>query len=147
MAASHTELVAWQLCDEFAAVVHALLTESVRKKDYNLYDQLHRSADAPAPLIAEGFGHRSPKQFAKYLTIAVSSLLEANNWLARGSERCYWPAQKGQSAKRLAERALDISKKLLASKYRQIAREDQMRKARSGRSRGPSRPRSPARDA
>ena len=120
---SHKELVAWQLCDELADAVCALLAKGPGEKDVNLCDQLRRSADSPAPSIAEGYGRRGPKEFAYYLRVAVASLRECSNWLERGIKRRYWPVTDGAATLNLCWRALDITGKLLAAKERQIARE------------------------
>jgi four helix bundle protein len=118
---SHRQLVAWQLCEELSEAVCALLAKGPGAKDFNLCDQLHRSADAPAPLIAEGFGRRTPGEAAHYLRMADGSLRESSNWLERGIKRRYWPIQEAQVALTLCWRALDMTRKLLESKERQIA--------------------------
>ena len=118
---SHKQLVAWQLCEELADAVVALLAKGPGSKDFNFCDQLHRAADAPAPVIAEGYGRKTPKEFAHYLRIAVGSLRESSNLLERGRERRFWPDGEIQATLSLCWRALDITNKLLAAKQRQIA--------------------------
>lgn len=125
---SHKQLVAWQLCDELADAVCALLAIGPGEKDANLCDQLRRSADSPAPAISEGYGRKTAKEFAYYLRVAIASLRECSNWLERGIKRSYWPEADGVATLNLCWRALDITNKLLASKERQIAMEALKRK-------------------
>lgn len=73
----HTELDTWQLCDEFRRQVRALIAKSGLSKDWNLRDQLRRSAEAPCPLIAEGFSRYKPRDFARFVRMAKGSLSEA----------------------------------------------------------------------
>ena len=117
---SHKQLVAWQLCDELADVVFAVLAKGPGEKDRNFCDQLHRAADAPAPVIAEGYGRRTPKEFAHYLRMAAGSLRETSNLLERGRKRRFWPEGETKAPLSLCWRALDITNKLLAAKEKQI---------------------------
>ena len=133
---SHKQLVAWQLCEELADAVFALLTKGPGGKDINFCDQLHRAADAPAPVIAEGYGRKTPKEFAHYLRIAVGSLRETSNLLERGRTRRFWPEGETKAALSLCWRALDITNKLLAAKERQIEAQAK-NKPRRPRAKGP----------
>ena len=81
----------------------------------------------PGPNIAEGFGRKSPKEFARFLGIALASLMETRTHLQRGERQNYWPPATARQALSLCDRSLDITRKLLASKERQIA-EDAARK-------------------
>ena len=127
---SHTELIAWQLCEELADLVVQITAAGPVTKNWELQDQLRRSSGAPGPRIAEGFGRFKPREFAHYLRMAVASLMEADTWLQRGKRHGYWKPQTYVQTKRLCDRALDMTRKLLAAKVKQIAAEDE-KKARS----------------
>ena len=137
---SPKDLIAWQLCDELADLVRKITATGPVTRDFELCDQVRRSSGAPAPQIAEGFGRFGPREFARYLTMAVSSLMETDTWLARGSRYGYWSDDTYKGVKRLCDRALDITRKLLASKLRQIE-EEKRRKLERNKSRLRTRPR------
>jgi hypothetical protein len=59
--------------------------------------------------------------------MAVSSLLETHTFILRGGRRGFWTREVYERTLALCERALDVTKKLLASKLRQI-KADEARK-------------------
>ena len=89
-------------------------------KDFDFCDQLRRAAGGPGPNIAEGFARYGPKEFAHYLRMAVGSLMETQTFLLRGERQGYWSEDEARTALRLCDRALDMTRKLLASKVKQI---------------------------
>jgi four helix bundle protein len=121
-------LVAWQLCEELGDLVVAIIATGPAARDFEFCDQIRRSATGPGPNIAEGFGRKSPKEFARFLGIAIASLMETRTHLQRGQRQNYWSLDTSRQALSLCDRSLDITRKLLASKQRQIA-EDAARKA------------------
>ena len=104
-------------------------------RDFKFCDQIKASAGGPAPNIAEGFGRFTPREFARYLRIAVASLHETQTHLDRGLNKKYFDPDVYFAASRLCGRALDITRRLLASKLRQIAEEEQKRKDRQRKKR------------
>jgi four helix bundle protein len=132
-------LVAWQLCEELGDLVVAIIATGPVARDFEFCDQIRRSATRPGPNIAEGFGRKSPKEFARFLEIALASLMETRTHLQRGQRQNYWPPDTSRQALSLCDRSLDITRKLLASKERQIA-EDAARKAARRGTRPPRRP-------
>ena len=135
------DIIALQLCEELADLVIEITATGLVTKDFEMRNQIRRSSGAAGPLIAEGFGRFGPREFARYLTMAVSSLMETEIWLERGRRNRYWPPEAYDRTKRLCDRALDMTRKLLASKLRQIE-EEKRKKAASKRSgKRPSMPR------
>jgi four helix bundle protein len=128
---SFQNLIAWQLCEELADLVSAITATGPVTKDFNFCNQLRRAAGGPGPNIAEGFARYGPKEFAHYLRMAVGSLMETQTFLLRGKRQGYWSEDKASAALRLCERALDMTRKLLASKLKQIE-ESKSRQARPG---------------
>ena len=129
---SPQDLVAWQLCEELGDLVVAIIAKGPAARDFEFCDQIRRSATRPGPNIAEGFGRKSPKEFARFLGIALASLLETRTHLGRGGRQNYWSAETLRQALSLCDRALDITRKLLASKERQIAEQEAKRPQRRG---------------
>lgn len=101
-------------------MVSAITATGPVTKDFNFCNQLRRAAGGPGPNIAEGFARYGPKEFAHYLRMAVGSLMETQTFLLRGRRQGYWSEDKASAALRLCERALDMTRKLLASKLKQI---------------------------
>ena len=125
-------LIAWQLCEELGDLVVALIATGPAAKDFQFRDQIRRSATGPGPNIAEGFGRKSPKEFARFLGIALASLMETRTHLQRGERQNYWPPATSRQALSLCDRSLDMTRKLLAAKNRQIADEASRQEARRG---------------
>jgi four helix bundle protein len=131
---SPQDLIAWQLCEELADLVVEITATGPAARDRDFCDQVRRSSRGPGPNIAEGFGRQTPREFARYLRTAVGSLLETSTWLQRGDRQRYWKPETYARVKSLCDRALDITRKLLASKLRQIKQQEQMEAARRQRS-------------
>jgi four helix bundle protein len=127
---THEDIIAWQLCEELADLIIDITSTGRVTKDLELCDQIRRSSGAPGPHIAEGFGRYKPREFAHYLRLAVGSLMETDTWLQRGNRHNYWTPGTFKRASRLLFRALDMTRKLLASKVRQIAAEEHQKAAR-----------------
>jgi carbamoyl-phosphate synthase large subunit len=120
---SPENLIAWQLCEELADLVMTITATGPVARDFSFCDQLRRAAGGPGPNIAEGFARYGAKEFAHYLRIAVGSLMETRTFLLRGHRQGYWKEDVSTAALSLCDRALDITRKLLASKVRQIETE------------------------
>ena len=99
------ELICWQLAREFKLRVYELSDASEVKKDLRFRDQL-RDAAASAPRnIAEGFGRRTPRDFARFLDVARGSLMECQNRLQDAVDRKYLTLEDFASLETLARRA------------------------------------------
>jgi four helix bundle protein len=76
-----TQLRAWQHCVAYKKAVHAIcevgpLATSLKKRS-----QLEDSVAGPPGHLAEGFGRFNPADFARFVVIARSSLMESQNHL------------------------------------------------------------------
>jgi four helix bundle protein len=136
---SPENLIAWQLCEELGDLVTAIIAKGQVAQDLNFCDQIRRSSTRPGPNIAEGFGRATPREFAHYLRLAVASLMETRTHLLRGERQHYWPPTTARQALSLCDRSLDITRKLLASKERQIEAEEAPKRA-ARKNRPPRRP-------
>jgi four helix bundle protein len=136
------DLVAWQLCMELGTYIAEIIADGPVSHDFGFCKQIRKSSSAPAPHIAEGFGRWGPKEFAHYLRMAVSSLMETQTHLEYGRERKYFTPAVHSGAVTLCGRALYVTKQLLKSKLRQIAQQEEERRKRNKRPPLPPRRRS-----
>jgi len=76
-----TDIRAWQACRTYKLAVYRLCAEGALAHDQDLRRQLEESVRGPLSHIAEGFGRFSPPDFARFLVMARSSLMESQNHL------------------------------------------------------------------
>ena len=122
------DLLAWQLCMELGTYVAEMVSKGPVSRDFKFCDQVRESSSAPAPHIAEGFGRWGAKEFARYLRMAVSSLMETQTHLEYGRVRNYFTPQEHSDAVTKCDRALRVTKALLQSKLRQVREEERRKK-------------------
>jgi four helix bundle protein len=70
------DVVVYQKALEAADAVSSLLERPAFSRNFDLHDQLSRSASRVAPLIAEGYGQLTDRHLAVYLGRARGSVLE-----------------------------------------------------------------------
>jgi four helix bundle protein len=86
--------IAWQLARSFKLEVYRLLQVCpAAAADFQFRDQLRASASSVGMNIAEGFRRYTPREFSRFLTVALSSLSEAMLWLQDGVDRGHFPDQ------------------------------------------------------
>ena len=73
------ELRAWQYAAQLSDRIVALCAHTPALRSGRFRDQLVDSAEAAPRLIAEGFGRWSHREFARYLTMAQSEILEVRS--------------------------------------------------------------------
>lgn len=76
MAKSFEELRCWQSARELVQFVFKLCDEPKLARDFGTRDRLKRAAVSVMNNIAEGFGRKSHKEFARFLEYAQSSAME-----------------------------------------------------------------------
>jgi len=106
MAKRYQELDTWQLADELKKKVYALVDASRAGDDRKFRDQIIDSAASAPRNIAEGFGCYRHPEFARYVRIAKSSLMETHNHLGDGVDRRYWNPKQASPLQQLADRAI-----------------------------------------
>ena len=83
------DLVAWQLCYQLKERVSEFTSRPAVGRQPELCRQIRRSSRSSAALIAEGFGRFRPKDFARFLEMAIGSLDETRNHLRDAADcRC-----------------------------------------------------------
>ena len=125
----YQDLFAWQLADQFKVEVHHLIgthPEALRRWKYR--DQVLESASAVPKDILEGFIRYSPAQFAQFLTCALASLAEAEEWIKDGVLREYFRKEEAAAALLLAKRAWMATLGLKHSQDREVRRRNQQRR-------------------
>lgn len=70
------DIECWQGARELVRRVYLLTRKEHFKKDFELVNQIRRSAVSSMANVAEGFHRRSKKDFLKYLDYARSSVAE-----------------------------------------------------------------------
>ncbi len=102
-----TDLRAWQACHSFKLAVYRLCERGGLLTDWSRRGQLEDSAKGPPAHVAEGFGRFSPPDFARFLVMARSSLIEAQNHLIDAVDKHYLTEATRADVNLLAEKALE----------------------------------------
>ena len=88
-AKNYRDLDAWRLADQIRLKVIAVTASNPASGDFKFSNQIRESSSSVPADIAEGFARRSPRDFARFLSIAKGSLLETQDRILDGAERRY----------------------------------------------------------
>lgn len=77
----HRSLIAWQVAREFSGQVHGLTVRRWTPAAREAFSQLRGCSLSIRLNITEGYGRKTPRQFAHFLTIAYGSALESMDLL------------------------------------------------------------------
>lgn len=102
-----TELRAWQACDAYKKAVYRLCSDGPLSKDWSRRSQLEESVSGPPSHVAEGFGRFNPADFARFLVLARSSLMESQNHLRDAVDKRYITEEVRLEHDTFAEAALE----------------------------------------
>ena len=75
------DLEAWKQARVLARMLYRVSREPRVSRDFALITQLRKTALSPTSNIAEGFGRKSDRDFAHFLSIAHGSVAEAQSLL------------------------------------------------------------------
>jgi four helix bundle protein len=114
-ARSVTDLDAWQLAHHVKIGIYELLRHGPAASDVKFRDQVRNAAAAAPRNIAEGFSHDLPGEFAHFLRIASSALMETSTLLHDGLERSYFSKHDAERLTILTRRASNAVTRLLVS--------------------------------
>jgi four helix bundle protein len=114
------DLVAWQLCGQLAEVISRITERGPCMRDEEFRSQIRDSANAAAPLIAEGFLRFTPDEFVRYLRMARGELGEVQSRLYEGERSKYFTSAQIAEARPLANHAMATTTNLLKSKLPQL---------------------------
>ena len=70
------DLLIWQKSINFVIQIYELTEDFPDKEKYGINAQLRRAAVSIPSNIAEGFGRNSPREFKRFIKIAMGSLFE-----------------------------------------------------------------------
>ena len=101
-----TDLRARQACDTYQKEVYELCREPPLANDWDRRTQLEKSVKGPPAHVAEGFGRFNPADFARFLVMARSSLMESQNHLRDAVDKGYITEEARLAYDKLAETAL-----------------------------------------
>jgi four helix bundle protein len=113
VAKRYQDLVCWQLADELEQLVFELTATGPASQDFKFRDQIRDSSSSATRNMAEGFGRYLPGDFAKFLTIARSSLMETHNSAGAGFKKGYFSAESTDKMQRLAARSGKAATRLI----------------------------------
>jgi four helix bundle protein len=102
---SHRDLEAWQLADQVRRAFIELTSRDRIKRDFEFCDQSNRAANSACRNLAEGFGRYQHPDFARFVNIAKSSLVELLDSTDEAIEKSYIDAAEYKSLNELIERA------------------------------------------
>lgn len=75
------DIIAWQKARELTKLIYLATAENSFARDFGLRDQIRRSSISIMANISEGFGRRTNKEFANFLTVSHGSAAETQSHL------------------------------------------------------------------
>ena len=97
------DIIAWQKARIFCQELKNVFPLFIQLKEYDLLNQLKRSAGSSMDNIAEGFGRMGNAEFRNFLTIAHGSIMESISQLTRAYDWNIIDEQEYNKLKLLAE--------------------------------------------
>lgn len=117
-------LEVWQLSLEYLDMIYALAEGLPRKEDYNLKSQIVRAATSIALNIAEGSTGQTDPEQARFLSIAIRSLVETVACQHLIRRRAYLPdpniLDQAYEKSEILARKLQAFRKTLTSSRHQV---------------------------
>ena len=106
---NYKDLIVWKRAMELVAAAYGVARKLPREENYALADQIRRSAVSIPSSIAEGYGHNSTKDYARFLSMARGSRYELETQLLLCVQLGYVADDEIQYAIQLGE---EVGKKL-----------------------------------
>jgi four helix bundle protein len=103
------DLKVWQLAREFSREIHLLTQKGSFSKDFELRNQINRSAGSVMDNIAEGFERGGNKELCQFLSISKGSCGESRSQLTRALDRGHITQTEFELMK---NKAIEISKQI-----------------------------------
>lgn len=116
---SYKELIVWQKSIKLVKEVFLLTDKFPKSETYGLISQMRRAAVSIPSNIAEGYGRKSPKEYAQFYSIAYGSTLELETQLIISKELSFIKPEDFRKVNSLLE---EVAKMLnsLTSKMRKL---------------------------
>ena len=94
----YKDLVVWKRGMELAKMAYLLSRRLPREENYALADQIRRSSISIPSNIAEGYGRTSPKDYARFLSMARGSSYELETQILLSIKLGYIQENDAQNA-------------------------------------------------
>jgi four helix bundle protein len=108
------DLIAWQVADRLRQVVNGYGANEGFKRDFKLRGQLLDAASSAPRNIAEGFGRKTLREFARFCYIARGSEQEVLDSLIDASQKGYISDVEYDLCDHTARQALKVLNGLIA---------------------------------
>jgi four helix bundle protein len=102
------DLVAWQLAVRLREVVHGYCEKPCIRRDFKFHDNLCDAASSAPRNIAEGYGRKYHREFARFAIIARGSEREVLECLREAYQRGYINAAEFDAGDHAALKALMV---------------------------------------
>ncbi len=99
------EIEAWQTARQLSQEIERVTAREMVRRDFAFCDQIRRACVSVLSNIAEGFGRRTDKDFARFLEIARGSAAEVQSLLFVALDRGYISTEEFQRLDDLADKA------------------------------------------
>jgi four helix bundle protein len=108
------DLIAWQLADRLRTVTIGYCQNESLKRDFKLRDQLSDAASSAPKNIAEGFGRKTHREFARFCYIARGSEQEVLDSLIEARQKGYISDAEFDRGDHAARKALKVLNRFIA---------------------------------
>ena len=98
------EIEAWQTARQLAIEVEKVTVREKVRRDFAFCDQIRRACISVMSNIAEGFGRRTDKDFARFLEIARGSAAEVHSLMFVALDRGYVSVEEFQRLENLVDK-------------------------------------------
>ena len=90
---SYKELIVWQKSIKLVKEIFILTDRFPKSELYGLISQMRRAAVAIPSNIAEGYGRKSPKEYAQFYSISYGSALELETQIIISKDLSFTPLE------------------------------------------------------
>ena len=108
------DLVAWQLADKLRVLAISYCVRPSIRKDFKFHDQLADAASSGPKNIAEGFGRKTHREFARFCYIARGSEQEVLDSFIEAHEKGYINDVELDKGDHAARKALKVLNRFIA---------------------------------
>lgn len=116
---SHRDLVVWQKAMDLVDAIYRRMADLPQRETYGLWSQLTRAAVSVPANIAEGRARSTAKDFANFLSIARSSLMELDTLVTVAKRQQYID---GATEAQLPNQIEEVSKMLSGLRRRIVSK-------------------------
>lgn len=108
------DLVAWQSADHLRKLAISYCEKAAIRRDFKLHAQLADAASSAPKNIAEGFGRKTHRDFARFCYVSRGSEQEIIDSFIEAHEKGYLTAEEFDRGDHAARRALKVLNRFIA---------------------------------